>query len=219
MQSYLYQTIAIVPGKTYTVSFDYSADADITEASLYAGFAVDTEIAAQTNIDDLTNLEIESISVGPNDSGTQSFEFIVESGQNTLFLAVILDTIGNVTFDNVSVIEAGGTEGQVGNRFDFITLRRGEINNLYYYSRFGWQNEAGTYIENSLDDTDIINCETEEYDIILAKCAELAADDVDEEKVAIKQETRYKQLKKAYEMTNPSEALIMIETVADFIKV
>ena len=48
--------------------------------------------------------------------------------------------------------------------------------------------------------------------------AELAADEVDEDKVSKKQEARYKQLKKAYEMTNPSEALIMINTVAQFIK-
>lgn len=108
---------------------------------------------------------------------------------------------------------------EVGYRFDYLCLRTGEINNLYYYSKYGWQSNTGAWKENSTTSTDFLNCDTDEYEIILTKCAELAADEVDEDKVSQKQEARYKQLKKAYEMTSPSEALIMINTVAQFIKV
>lgn len=107
---------------------------------------------------------------------------------------------------------------EVGYRFDYLSLRTGEINNLYYYSKYGWQSNTGAWKENSTVSTDYLNCDTDEYEIILAKCAELAADEVDEDKVSQKQEARYKQLKKAYQMSSPSEALIMINITAQFVK-
>ena len=64
-----------------------------------------------------------------------------------------------------------------------------------------------------------LRSDADEYEIILAKCAELCADEVDEDNVSKKQEMRYKQLKKAYEMSNPSESLLMISTTVDFVKV
>ncbi len=106
--------------------------------------------------------------------------------------------------------KTAGKISEVGYKFDNIQFRIGEINNLYYYSGYGWQSSTGTYKVNANED---------EYELILAKCAELAADDVDEEKVSEKQAIRYKELRKLYMMSHPSEALIMISTVADFVKV
>lgn len=115
--------------------------------------------------------------------------------------------------------KTAGKINEVGYRFDYITLRRGVINNLYYYSSYGWQNSSGTYLENSIADTDYLNAGTEEYELILAKCTELCADEVDEDNVSIKQQSRYKELSKIYKINNPSESLVMISTVATFIKV
>lgn len=108
---------------------------------------------------------------------------------------------------------------EVGYRFDNIIFRKGEINNVYYYSGYGWQSSSGTYKVNSTTASDLLNAGEEEYELILAKCAEIAAEEVDEDKVQEKQASRYKSLKKTYEMSNPSEALIMINTVATFVKV
>ncbi len=108
---------------------------------------------------------------------------------------------------------------EVGYRFDYILFRRGEINNLYYYSGYGWQSAAGVYKVNSTTSSDLLNASEEEYELIKCKCAELAADEVDEDKVSEKEGLRYKQLKKVYEMSHPSEALNMINTVATFVKV
>lgn len=119
----------------------------------------------------------------------------------------------------IYMTKTAGKISEVGYRFDSIIFRRGEINNLYYYSKYGWQSSAGSYKENATTTSDYLNCDTEEYEIIVAKCSEMAADEVDEEEVSKKQEARYKRLKRAYEMANPSEALVMISTTADFVKV
>jgi hypothetical protein len=107
---------------------------------------------------------------------------------------------------------------ETGYKFDDMVLHNGEINYIYYYSGYGWQTSGGTYIQNSTADSDLLNAGEEEYEIILAKCAEVAADEVDEENASQKQEIRYEKLKRAYQMGNPSESLIMVSTTADFIE-
>jgi len=115
--------------------------------------------------------------------------------------------------------KTAGKVSEVGYRFDQIIFRRGEINNLYYYSSYGWQSASGTYKENSTLGSDLLNAGTDEYELIMSKCAELAADEVDEEKVSEKYRKRYESLKKIYKSNNPSEALIMISTTVNFVKI
>lgn len=124
-----------------------------------------------------------------------------------------------ITYVAIYMTKAVTKVSETAYRFDFLVLRRGQVNNVYYYSGYGWQSSAGVYKVNSTTQSDVLNAGEEEYEIILAKCAELAADEVDEDKVSQKQQKRYEDLKKVYMMSNPSESLIMISTVADFIKV
>jgi len=112
-----------------------------------------------------------------------------------------------------------GKVSEIAYKFDDLVLHAGEINNVYYYSNYGWQTSVGVYMQNSTEDSDLLNAGPEEYELILSKCSELAADEVDEERVSIKQEKRYKDLMKVYINNNPSESLIMISTTQDFIKV
>ena len=112
-----------------------------------------------------------------------------------------------------------GKVSEIAYKFDDLVLHAGEINNVYYYSNYGWQTSDGVYMQNSTEDSDLLNAGPEEYELILSKCSELAADEVDEERVSIKQEKRYKDLMKVYINNNPSESLIMISTTQDFIKV
>lgn len=51
-----------------------------------------------------------------------------------------------------------------GYRIDHAVLHSGEIHNLLYYSRFPWQSSAGTYLEDSTANTDLLNAETDEVD-------------------------------------------------------
>lgn len=137
-----------------------------------------------------------------------------------LSAAVLTGTPVNtaITYCAIYMTKTAGKVSENAYRFDFLVLRRGQVNNLYYYSKYGWQSSTGTYKENSTTSSDYLNADTDEYEIILAKCAELCADEVDEDNVSEKQQARYKQLKKAYEMSNPSEACIMISTTADFVR-
>lgn len=146
------------------------------------------------------------------------------NGWNLLqFSLTSLTTIGTpsiTAFDYCAIYmtKTAGKVSETGYRFDGLVLRRGEINNLYYYSRYGWQTSGGTYIENSTTGSDLLNASTEEYELILAKCSELCADEVDEEKTSEKEASKYKTLKRVYEKSHPSESLPMISTVADFVK-
>ena len=121
------------------------------------------------------------------------------------------------TYSAIYFTKTAGKISEVGYRFDDIVLRRGEINNLYYYSSYGWQTSAGVYIADSTTASDFVNAGPEEYQLILAKASELAADEVDEDKVSAKQASKYEKLKKAYEAGHPSESQIMISTTADFV--
>jgi len=107
---------------------------------------------------------------------------------------------------------------ETGYKFDDLVLHVGEISNIYYYSEYGWQTSGGTYIKNSTADSDLLNAGEEEYEIILCKCTELAADECDEEKVSDKQSKKYMSLRKNYEKSNPSESLIMVSTTVDFVQ-
>lgn len=122
-----------------------------------------------------------------------------------------------ITYCAIYMTKTAAKVSETAYRFDFLVLRRGQVNNLYYYSSYGWQSSVGTYKQNSTVSSDILNADDDEYQLILARCTELAALEVDEEKAADSNALRYKELKKNYKMDSPSEALIMITTTVDFV--
>jgi len=124
-----------------------------------------------------------------------------------------------ITYCAIYMTKTVAKVSETGYRFDFLVARRGQVNNLYYYSNYGWQTSVGVYKENSTASSDLINCTTEEYDIIKTKCAEIAAYEVDEDKSGDRYTQQYKDMKRQYQLTHPSESLLMISTVADFVRV
>lgn len=204
----------------------------LTQTDMSAYFNGDGNIIVWAYITSTTNLTNFIIRIGSDASNyytktvtTQSDGTAFVDGWNLLnfdlstFTTVGSPVITTTDYCAIYFTKTAGKVSEVGYRFDYILLRRGEINNLYYYSKYGWQSNTGSYKENSTVDTDYLNADTEEYEILLAKCSELAADEVDEDKTADKQAALYGRLRKAYKMVNPSEALTQIETVATFIKV
>jgi hypothetical protein len=204
----------------------------LKQIDLSAYFKGDGNAVVYTYITSSTNLTNFIIRVGSDASNyytktvtSQSDGTAFVNGWNILnfnlstFTTVGTPVITATDYCALYMTKTSGKISEVGYRFDALTFRRGEINNLYYYSGFGWQSSTGTYKVNSTASSDILNAGEEEYQLILAKCAELAADDADEEKVSEKQAKKYAQLRKIYKANNPSEALNMISTVADFIKV
>jgi len=124
-----------------------------------------------------------------------------------------------ITYCAIYMTKTAAKVSETAYRFDFLVLRRGQVNNLYYYSSFGWQTSAGVYLRNSTASSDLLNADEQEYEIILAKCAELAAEETDETTVSEKMASRYKTLVKEYKMNHASESLIMISITTDFIRV
>lgn len=103
-------------------------------------------------------------------------------------------------------------------RFDSLVLKKGEINNVHYYSKYGWQTSGGTYIENSTADSDLLMADTDEFNLMIQKGIEIAGMEVDENEAAEKAARKYEVKKKEYIQRNPSERMLMINTYADFIK-
>ena len=60
-------------------------------------------------------------------------------------------------------------------RIDNMVYRYGELYNVDYYSKFLFRTSAGIWQETVSDDSNIVNMDTDSYNIILDKCAELAS--------------------------------------------
>jgi hypothetical protein len=95
-------------------------------------------------------------------------------------------------------------------RIDNLVYRIGEIFKISYYSKYLFSDASGVFKENATLDTDTVNLDTDSYNLLLYKIAEIAAQELQGEDSAFdlsyyKQE--YQQRRKKYKMTNPSECL------------
>lgn len=224
-----------------SIKFDLSAVAGttagikndaLTSSDLSDYFQGDGNVIVWAYITSTTNLTNYILRIG-SDSSNYYYKTVTAQADGTAFVngwnllnfnLATFSTTGTpvdtaMTYCAVYMTKTTAKVSEVGYRFDYILFRRGEINNVYYYSSYGWQSAAGVYKENSTLSSDLLNAGSEEYELIKCKCSELAADEVDEETVSEKEGARYLRLKKAYQASNPSESLNMINTVATFIKV
>ncbi len=106
--------------------------------------------------------------------------------------------------------KAAGKVSETDYRFDWLVLKRGKINDISYYSKYGWQTSAGVWIENSTTTTDLLNADTEEFDLFVIKAAELGSQelrDYDDYKI---HKADYKNDSFIYKMNNMSERKTII---------
>ena len=95
-------------------------------------------------------------------------------------------------------------------RVDNIISRRGAIFLIDYYSKFIFRSSAGTWQETVSDDTDIINLDTDSYNLLLNKVAEYASRNIQGEDSAFDYQTfknDYDQGVVKYRRTYKSEIL------------
>lgn len=92
-------------------------------------------------------------------------------------------------------------------RVDNFVARIGEIYNVVYYTKYGWQNSSGAYIEESSATTDLVVADTEEIQGITFKTAEYAAQELLDYDSVTYFRQEYQDWKKQYEKNFPSEAL------------
>jgi len=126
-------------------------------------------------------------------------------------------TDATVTYVSIYMTKTAGKINETSYRFDGLYLKKGEKNNVIYYSKYGWQNSSGTYIENSTADSDLLNADTDEFDLFVAKGIEVAGAETDETQASENNATKYATRKVKYEKENPSDRLWITVDTADFI--
>jgi hypothetical protein len=112
-------------------------------------------------------------------------------------------------YASVYMTKAAGKISETDYRVDWMVLKRGEIYNVKYYSKFGWISSAGVYKENSTDDSDLVIADTTEYEMYILKGKQMAAEEANEFEIAEKYAAQYETKKVRYVKQNPSERKIM----------
>lgn len=125
---------------------------------------------------------------------------------------------GTVDMDNIDYLRleiVGSGAGPASNndwRLAYIVARRGIPHQIFYYTKYGWQNTSGTYLENSTAATDYLNVDTDEYDLVVIKLKELIAQDLEFEDKEDRFAAKYKEMKAIYTDGYKSERLLLIQT-------
>lgn len=101
--------------------------------------------------------------------------------------------------------------------FDNLQLKRGKYYLLSYYSRFPWQDTAFGVSENSTNDSHALLVQNDEIEVILAKAAEYASQNLRDPEDAKYYAGEYERLKQAYLMKNPSQAGVLTTDYYNFI--
>jgi len=123
---------------------------------------------------------------------------------------VEVGTVDPATMSYIALFmtKATGKISQQNFNFDNLVMASGNVMNMRYYSKYGWQTQAGAWIENSTRDDDFLNAEGDEFDFIIEKGISMAGREVDENDAAKVAETLYREKTKTYLLENPSEALV-----------
>lgn len=168
--------------------------------------------------DDITNFTLRL-----GNDGANYYEMVVTLthfrtafalGWNTLRYDVSsrveVGTVDPTTMSYIAIFmtKAAGKISQQNFNFDNLVMASGNVMNLRYYSKYGWQTQAGAWLENSTRDDDFLNAEADEFDFIIEKGISMAGREVDENDAAKVAETLYREKKKMYLLETPSEALV-----------
>lgn len=117
--------------------------------------------------------------------------------------------VTDITYAQLTINRAAGFAASNGWRVDYLVARVGEMHDVLYYTKYGWNTSAGAYLENSTADTDVVVADTEEFDLIVQKASTLAAPslrlEVNEKKEI---SDKWKEVKENYKMSYPSEKML-----------
>ena len=133
-----------------------------------------------------------------------------------------LSTQGTPTDSDIKYIasymtKAAGKVSETGYKFDHIVLKRGVTSYVKYYSKYGWQNSSGTYLEDSTDDSDLLLADTDEFNLFVDEGRVLAGEEIGLTETEMRQLERKRDKGiEAYINKNPSEAKTMEYDYFDF---
>jgi len=100
--------------------------------------------------------------------------------------------------------------------FDNLQLTKGRQYLLSYYTRNVWQDTDFSLVENSTHDSHALLVQNDEYELILAKIAEVASGYLRDREGQQYYAAEYQRMKQEYMMNNPSEAGVKTYTYHDF---
>ena len=142
-----------------------------------------------------------------------------QSGWNLLrFALTSLSETGAVTDTNIRYVSLAMTKAvtkvnETDYKFNWLMISQGVRHEVVYYSKYGWQDSTGTYIEKSTDGNDLLVADTSEYDLFLKHGVRLGmrhtAFSQEEINDADKQ---YIEALKGYSASNPDESQLMVST-------
>lgn len=113
--------------------------------------------------------------------------------------------------------KTAGKINEAGYMFNGLVAKKGKYAYIKYYSKYGWQTTGGTYIENSTDASDLLNADTDEFDLFVKKGRVIAANETDLQEGQIERLKKdYTLAVKAYEMNAPAEDKAMVSTYYDY---
>lgn len=181
-------------------------------------------------ITNLTNINSYTLLLGSDSSNYYSMtvnmtneQTSFQVGWNTMRFDFSAATVvgtpvnGSIKYCAIYMNKSTSKINEASYRFDNVQISLGFIYNVVYYSKFAWQTLGGTWIVNSLNDTDYINVDETEYNMILEKCIEHCANAVQEFTPADRASTKFDTLKTVY-VTRiwPDDCINETDTYHDF---
>ena len=182
---------------------DYVADGAVYVAASLPDVSVITGITVRLGSDASNYIEISATSdIYGNSivSGFNQFRLNFSSGTET----------GTPDYDNldyIALLVDKSATSVTGVRFDNLVVGVGSQHYVEYYSRYPWRSASGTWKADSTLDTDILNAEEEEYNLLIEYCVEEVANAVREYQDADRATIRIREKKNEYLMANPDVSI------------
>jgi len=105
--------------------------------------------------------------------------------------------------------KAAGKISETDYRFDNLVMKKGKNYYVKYYSRYGWQSNTGTWLENATATTDYLNVESDEYNLIFLKTCEKLEEHLKNFSQADRLRKQYQEARVRYVFDNPSQSLLL----------
>lgn len=193
-------------------AFDYSEYEDTNNSAF-----VWVKITDETNITNFTLRYGDSATVYHQITATTThFGTAFQSGWNLLRFDMANKTTAGTpdeyagAYVALFMTKTAGKINQDGYRFDNLVFRTGVAHKVLYYSKYLWRDSITSALKDeATSDNDILVLDIDEFDLLLDKCVEYAAEEVDELTTQSSAMQRYERRKKQYQTDNPSEAAFM----------
>jgi hypothetical protein len=109
--------------------------------------------------------------------------------------------------------KAAGKISETDYGFNYLVVMQGVIHDILYYSKYGWQNSGGTYIENSSSDSDLLVADTTEYELFVKHGVRRGTRFTNSAREEIEDADReFEDAVSAYNAQNPDESQLMVST-------